>query len=292
MDNKTLVDLVRENRSYLALKAPRNERVLAAMKQVDRKAFLPELEYHLTAVDGDAASKLASALDAMGDALRDGRPVEQATAESVLNNAYETASSRTRITVSVLHLAYTDIPLKIGHDQTCSQPSMVAFMCDVLDLHPGMRVLEIGTGCGYHAAVTTELVGESGHLYTVECIPELADMARKNLRKQFGDDYGQRVTVVDGDGSPGLPNHAPFDRIYLTAGVSGRGFDAGILSQQLAPGGILLYPEQEGSMFRETYGRFGNIVDLQRYDGVCFVPLRSENGTANDAFSLFEIGAA
>ncbi|MEM4748198.1 MAG: protein-L-isoaspartate O-methyltransferase, partial [Archaeoglobaceae archaeon] len=77
--------------------------------------------------------------------------------------------------------AYVDTPLPIGYGQTISAPHMVAIMCELLDLREGEKVLEIGTGCGYHAAVTAEIVGKSGLVVSIERIPELAEMAKRNL---------------------------------------------------------------------------------------------------------------
>ncbi|RLF49656.1 MAG: protein-L-isoaspartate O-methyltransferase, partial [Thermoplasmata archaeon] len=111
------------------------------------------------------------------------------------------------------HLAYVDSPLEIGYGQTISAPHMVAIMAEKLCLREGHKVLEIGAGSGYHAAVVAHIVGESGHVYSVERVPELANFARENIRKAALD---KRVTVVVGDGSKGLPKYAPYDRIYAT----------------------------------------------------------------------------
>lgn len=95
--------------------------------------------------------------------------------------------------------AYMDRPLDIGHGQTISAPHMVAIMCSLLELSEGDKVLEIGAGSGYNAAVMGEIVGKSGHVYTVERIEALADFARENLKKT-----GYRnVTVLLEDGSMG-----------------------------------------------------------------------------------------
>lgn len=108
--------------------------------------------------------------------------------------------------------AYGDHPLQIGCGQTISAPHMVAIMAEELKAHKGHKVLEIGTGSGYHAAVIAELVGLSGHVHTIEVVPELAAFARENLERA-----GTRnVTVSEGDGSVGIPDKAPFDRIYYT----------------------------------------------------------------------------
>ncbi|TDA28202.1 MAG: protein-L-isoaspartate O-methyltransferase [Archaeoglobi archaeon] len=109
--------------------------------------------------------------------------------------------------------AYVDTPLPIGYGQTISAPHMVAIMCELLDLKEGEKVLEIGTGCGYHAAVTAEIVGKSGMVVSIERIPELAEMARKNLSSLGYDN----IIVVVGDGSLGYAELAPYDKIYVTA---------------------------------------------------------------------------
>jgi len=95
--------------------------------------------------------------------------------------------------------AYIDRPLEIGHGQTISAPHMVAMMCELLELSKGHKVLEIGSGSGYNAAVMGELVGKSGHVYTVERIESLANFARDNLKKTG---YNN-VTVLLEDGSMG-----------------------------------------------------------------------------------------
>lgn len=129
--------------------------------------------------------------------------------------------------------AYQDRPLPIGHDQTISAPHMVAIMCDRLALSPGDRVLEIGTGCGYHAAVTAEIVGvgrgpatatggeaseseaAEGAVYSVEYESALADRASERL-----DDLGYDVAVRQGDGHEGWPERAPYDAAYLTCAAA------------------------------------------------------------------------
>jgi protein-L-isoaspartate(D-aspartate) O-methyltransferase len=105
---------------------------------------------------------------------------------------------------------YYDAALPIGHGQTISQPYMVARICEVLALTGSERVLDVGAGSGYQAAVLAELAGE---VYTIERIPELAAQAQRNLDAAgYGD-----VTVEVGDGTLGLPEHAPFDAIAVAA---------------------------------------------------------------------------
>mgnify|MGYP000200478435 CR=1 FL=1 len=111
--------------------------------------------------------------------------------------------------------AYDDRPLSIGNDQTVSAPHMVALMCELLDPAPDDAVLEVGTGCGYHAAVTAELLSD-GHVYSVEYDGDLATDARGTLGRL---DYADRVSIRVGDGREGWPEHAPFDGAYVTCAV-------------------------------------------------------------------------
>jgi protein-L-isoaspartate(D-aspartate) O-methyltransferase len=110
--------------------------------------------------------------------------------------------------------AYDDAALPIGQGQTISQPYMVARICEVLALRGDERVLDVGTGSGYQAAVLAELAGE---VFTIERIPELAEQAQENLAAAG---YGN-VTVDVGDGTLGLPEHAPFDAIAVAAAAPG-----------------------------------------------------------------------
>jgi len=166
--------------------------------------------------------------------------------------------------------AYRDDALPIGFGQTCSQPSMVAFMLDELGIAPGHRVLEIGAGCGYASAIASRLCAPGGRLFAVEIVPDLADLARRNL----GDGY-PNLSILTGDGSVGLPDEAPFDRIFLSAGVTGGGFDEGVLLRQLLDEGVLLFPETHGSVFRISLD--GDASRVRKYFGVSFVPLIGDN---------------
>jgi protein-L-isoaspartate(D-aspartate) O-methyltransferase len=133
---------------------------------------------------------------------------------------------------AVRHRAYEDGPLPIGQGQTISQPYIVAFMTEAIDPLPGQRVLEVGTGSGYQAAVLGELVGE---VYTIELLPELADTAKARLER-LG--YGN-VQVRAGDGYEGWPEAAPFDAIVVTCGAE---HVPPALVEQLRPGGTMVIP--------------------------------------------------
>lgn len=129
-------------------------------------------------------------------------------------------------------LAYRNQPLAIGYGQTISQPYIVAYMTEALDLQASDRVLEIGAGSGYQAAVLAEIVDQ---VYTVEIIEPLATSARERLRRLGYDN----VTVRQGDGYYGWPEHAPFDAIIVTAAA---GHIPRPLLEQLKPGGRLVIP--------------------------------------------------
>jgi protein-L-isoaspartate(D-aspartate) O-methyltransferase len=142
--------------------------------------------------------------------------------------------------------AYGDFPLPIGHGQTISQPYIVAFMTQALDVAPDHRVLEIGTGSGYQAAVLSALAKE---VYTIEIVAPLADRARETLS---GLGY-RNVQVRTGDGYLGWPEHAPYDRIMVTAAPDE--VPAALL-QQLKIGGLMAIPvgtvTQELRILRRT----------------------------------------
>lgn len=108
------------------------------------------------------------------------------------------------------HLAFEDRPLPIGKDQTISQPYIVAYMAEQLHLSKSDKVLEVGTGCGYNAAVLSRLVD---HVYSIEIIGWLAELAKENLEKTHYDNISTR----HGDGYAGWPEESPFDAIILTA---------------------------------------------------------------------------
>jgi len=165
--------------------------------------------------------------------------------------------------------AYGDYPLPIGYGQTISAPHMVAIMCDILDIKDGMKVLEIGGGSGYHAAVMAMLAG-SGHVYTVERIEALALFARDNLEKAGI----KNVTVIVEDGSLGLPGFAPYDRISVAA-ASPEILDT--LTDQLKTEGKLVIPV--GKYYQELYlVTKTDGLKKEAKGGVVFVPLVGKKG--------------
>jgi len=173
--------------------------------------------------------------------------------------------------------AYENVPRPIGHGQTISQPYIVALMTELLDPAPDDRALEVGTGCGYQAAVLSRLVAE---VYTIETVPALADAARDRLARMG---YGN-VHVRHGDGAAGWPAAAPFDGIIVTAAA--REVPRALLDQ-LAPGGRMVIPVGAPygaqDLIRITKDAAG-ATDRRVVLPVAFVPLVGgrEDGPAKD----------
>lgn len=162
--------------------------------------------------------------------------------------------------------AYENEPLPIGSGQTISQPFIVALMIDFLDPEPEHRVLEVGTGCGYQAAVLSRLVQA---VYSVEYLPELGNSAAERLRHLGYTNIQVRI----GDGRSGWPEEAPFDGIVVTAGAPGL---PPALVEQLAPGGRLVIPVGRGLLGQDlrliTKDRRGKTRSRSLLS-VTFVPL-------------------
>jgi len=166
-------------------------------------------------------------------------------------------------------LAYNDRPLPIGQGQTISQPYIVAYMTEVLDLEAGDKVLEIGTGSGYQAAILAEIVRE---VYTIEIVPELAETARERL----GVLGYENVHVRHGDGYQGWPEHAPYDAIILTAAPEQI---PQALLDQLKVGGRLVAPVGTLNQELRRITKQAGQVTQERLLPVRFVPMvKSKEG--------------
>ncbi len=161
--------------------------------------------------------------------------------------------------------AYEDVPLPIGYNQTISQPFIVAIMTQALRLNQDSRVLEVGTGSGYQAAILAHI---TPHVWSVEALPVLAGAARDRLAR-----LGYSVTVKTGDGRFGWPEHAPYEGILVTAAPDEV---PAALVQQLAPRGRLVIPTGE-SHWDQMLWRIEKAQDGQlwaeRLGEVRFVPL-------------------
>jgi protein-L-isoaspartate(D-aspartate) O-methyltransferase len=160
--------------------------------------------------------------------------------------------------------AWENIPLPIGSGQTISQPLVVARMCELLELTGDDTVLDVGTGSGYHAAL---LAGLARHVYSIEVHESLSRQAAHNLRAAGV----ENVTLVVGDGSRGLPEHAPYEAINVAAAAGGSIPPA--LAEQLAPGGRLVAPVEDGEQRLVVAHRTDDGVTLTELERVRFVPL-------------------
>lgn len=175
-----------------------------------------------------------------------------------------------------------DTPLPIGFGQTISAPHMVSIMNEALQLDIGQKVLEVGAGSGWHAATIAEIVApngvprsEWGHIYTTEIVQGLAETARKNIMNAG---YGDRITIIMGDGSKGYPERAPYDRLLVTAAAPEVPKP---MVDQLKTSGIMLIPVGSYNMFQTlwklTKEQDGKIK-RENLGGVAFVPLTGEYG--------------
>ncbi len=164
--------------------------------------------------------------------------------------------------------AYADRPLGIGEGQTISAPHMVAMITDLLELQPEDRVLEIGTGCGYHAAVTAAIVGPQ-NVFSVEYHESLADQAADRLA-QCGYD-GVSITV--GDGNHGWAEHAPYDAAYLTCAPTS--LPEAVIEQ--VPDGVVVGPEgRTRQELVRLWREDGDTLEKETHGGVRFVRMRGE----------------
>jgi protein-L-isoaspartate(D-aspartate) O-methyltransferase len=214
---------------------------------------------------GDAAEREFDAR-----ALRERMVERQIAARGVKNErvleAMRTVPRHEYVPADVRKRAYEDRALPIGRGQTISQPYMVAVMTELLDPQSGDRVLEVGTGSGYQAAVLAEL---GVRLHTIEIVPELAERARAALVAHGHD----QVVVIAGDGYAGLPDVAPFDGIIITAAP---GEIPKPLVEQLALGGRMVVPVGDRDQWLEVLERTEDGIRRERLFQVRFVPMTGE----------------
>jgi protein-L-isoaspartate(D-aspartate) O-methyltransferase len=178
--------------------------------------------------------------------------------------------------------AYRSHAYFLAPGSTISAPYMQIILAEALDLHAGQKILEVGSGSGYQAALCALIIAppesnEAGHVYTIETLPEIAEFARRNIETANLQD---KVTVICGDGSIGLADHAPFDRILVTA--SAKKVPTSLI-QQLKIGGSLVIPLGRFRRFQSLV-RFTKVSEKKtkkktlRYFSVYFVRLVGADG--------------
>ena len=161
--------------------------------------------------------------------------------------------------------AYEDHPLSIGHNQTISQPTTVAFMLELLGVEPGNAILDVGSGSGWTTALLGRLVGKTGRVFGVERIPELVAFGNKNIEKY---NTWNNISIAQSGKKLGLEERAPFDRILVSAAATKLPH---LLVDQLKQGGVLVIPI--GNAIHKITKLFNEEVRDETYEGFTFVPL-------------------
>jgi protein-L-isoaspartate(D-aspartate) O-methyltransferase len=197
------------------------------------------------------------------------RELRQGVADERVLDAVRSVPRDVFVPAELVAEAWDNVPLPIGCGQTISQPLVVARMCELLDLRGTEKVLDVGTGSGYHAALLARL---AAHVYSIEVHPELSEGAAERLTAAGV----ENVTLVIGDGSRGLPAHAPYDAINVAAAAGGAVPPA--LADQLAPGGRLVAPVEDGEQRLVLLRRTSAGLDRRALERVRFVPLVSGRG--------------
>ena len=178
--------------------------------------------------------------------------------------------------------AYVDTPIPIGYGQTTSAIHMTAMFCEYSGMELGQKILEVGGGCGYMSCVYAEIVAPSdmsrdrwGHVWSVELVKELAELAKQNIERTG---YSDRVTMIHGDASEGLPEHAPYDVVIVTSAAPDIPKP---MIDQLSPEGVLLIPVGGPHLYQELIrvkrSKNGS-TEEESLGGVAFVPMRGKSG--------------
>lgn len=179
-----------------------------------------------------------------------------------ITKAFESVDRADFVPIEQRKYAYIDEPLHISSGQTISQPWTVAFMTEALEPKAGQKILEVGTGSGYQAAILSKIIGPKGKIITMEIIKELFQYSTPRLRKY------KNVRTIFGDGSIGYKPEAPYDGIIVTASAPGVPKP---LLEQLKRDGILVIPVGQ-TMIRVKNGKFENLGEFM------FVPLKGKYG--------------
>jgi protein-L-isoaspartate(D-aspartate) O-methyltransferase len=197
--------------------------------------------------------------------------IEGRITKDAIENAFLEIPRENFIPNHLLSYAYSDTPLQIGFGQTISAPHMVAIMCEDLDLKNGQKILEIGTGSGYHAAIVSKIIGENGKVFSVERIESLAYNAKKNLKKSGI----KNVKIIINDGSIGLKKYSPYDRIYVTCAAPD--IPSSIINQ-LKHDGKLMIPVGKTFCILKLIEKKNNKILTKNLGGCAFVPLIGKEG--------------
>jgi protein-L-isoaspartate(D-aspartate) O-methyltransferase len=186
-------------------------------------------------------------------------------------NAFREVSREDFVLQKYREYAYSDEPLPIGSGQTISQPTTVAIMTESLEPKQGQKILEIGTGSGYQAAILSKVVGSEGKIITIEIIPSLVEFAKHNLKEY------DNVEIMLADGSKGWPKEKPYDGIIVTAGAPKI---PDPLFEQLKEGGVMVIPVSRG-IFAERMlivKKIKGKMEIKDLGFFTFVPLIGEHG--------------
>lgn len=250
---------------------PAQPRPTVASDPSDQAAPSPTLEPRLVPEVDDLDRQLedSEALAAEREQLVQ-RAIEPAIDDQAVTDALRSVPRHAFVPTEHLDLAYNNHPLPIGYGQTISQPSLVALMTQLLDIEAGDRVLEVGTGSGYQAAILGELTDE---VYSVEIVPELAGIARAVL-DALG--YEEDVAIKRADGYFGWVEHGPFDAIVVTAAPDH--LPRPLVNQLDPEGGRMVIPIGPVGDVQTLWlvTRDGDEVDMERLIDVTFVPFTRE----------------
>ncbi|MHA2431380.1 MAG: protein-L-isoaspartate O-methyltransferase [Promethearchaeota archaeon] len=196
---------------------------------------------------------------------------EERIKSKIVENAFLSVPREEFIPIQQKKFAYMDKPLDIGFQQTISAPHMIAIMVEALDIQKGQKILEIGTGSGYHASIVATIIGNDGVVFSIERINSLAKIAKTNLMKiQI-----KNVKVINGDGSLGLKENAPFDRIYVTCAAP---IVPQPLIDQLKNMGSLLIPVGDMICDLLRITKKDDKIITEHLGGCAFVPLIGKYG--------------
>ena len=193
--------------------------------------------------------------------------------KSIELTAFEQIDRKEFIPEDMKNAAYQDMPLPLLRGKTISQPTTVMIMTHALELEPGEKIFEVGTGSGYQAAIIAGIVGPKGKVITTEVVPELVSFAKKNLRNAGI----SNVSVFEEDGSNGMKSEAPFDKIIITAAC--KEFPKPLI-EQLKPNGIIVGPvgsQQEQEMVRGIKDKNGHL-ELEFLGPFLFTPMYGKYG--------------